>query len=114
MTGNLGQGGGYRGPMTRDELFDALVAARPADGDLVYVERRGAEYGLAVSAPEDGLPAPSGGFPEAWVYWTARWPADDVERQQATFEDLLAEMDSMAGGSDRCRWDPADPWPHGH
>lgn len=101
--------------MTRDELFEALVAARPEDGDLVYVERRGQEYALAVSAPEDGLSAQVSEYPEAWIYWTACWPAGDAERQQATFKDLLEEMDSMVGGgADRCRWDPNDPYPHSH
>jgi len=101
--------------MTRDELFDALVAARPQDGDTVYVERRGEEYALAVTEPGDQLVTSAGGFPEAWVYWNGVWPADDAERQQATFKDLLAEMDSMTGvGADRCRWDLDDPYPHSH
>lgn len=100
--------------VTRDELFDALVAARPQDGDLVYVERRSEEYSLVVSAPGDVVSTPTGDYPEAWVYWTACWPPDDAGRQQATFKDLLDEMNSMTGGIDRCRWDPNDPYPHSH
>jgi hypothetical protein len=48
-------------------------------------------------------------FPDAWIYWTGEWPADDGDRQQAVFKDLLDEMESMLGGSDRCRWPLNDP-----
>jgi hypothetical protein len=30
------------------------------------------------------------------------------------FDDLLAELESMAGAADRCRWPVDEPWPHQH
>ena len=91
--------------MNRERLFSELVASRPGEGDVVYVERRGEEYALRVTAPEVGLDAGADTFPDVWVYWTGAWPQDDdPERQRAVFEDLMAEMESMGGGSERCRW----------
>lgn len=100
--------------MNREGLFSEIVAARPAEGDVVYVERRGEEYALRVTSPEAGLDAGAESFPDVWVYWTGVWPLDDPDRQRAVFEDLLAEMESMGGGSDRCRWSVDDPWPRLH
>ena len=103
--------------MNRDGLFSALVDARLGEGDIVYVERRGDEYGINVTGPgQDLAPVdPGAGFPDVWVYWSAKWPDDDPARQKLVFDDLLLEMESMAGGQpDRCRWDPNDPWPHSH
>jgi hypothetical protein len=37
-------------------------------------------------------------------------PADVPDRQQAVFKDLLEEMESTAGGSDRCRWPLDEPY----
>jgi hypothetical protein len=35
-------------------------------------------------------------------------------RLRAFFDDLLAELESMADHVDRCRWPLNDPWPHSH
>jgi hypothetical protein len=99
--------------MDRERLMTAIIDARPGPADVVYVERRGEVYGCRVTGPEEDLVLGGGGeFPDVWIYWSGEWPADDPDRQQAVFKDLLEEMESMAGGSDRCRWSPDDPWPH--
>jgi len=95
--------------LTREALSDALLAARPQSGDMVYVERRGEAYRWGTG------PSGDGGKPaEAWIYYTGDWPVGDPGRWQAFFTDLLAEMDSMVGGPDRCRWALDDPWPDHH
>ena len=97
-------------------LLAAIIDARPGSADVVYVERRGEEYSCRVSGPEEDLllGGVAGEFPDVWIYWSGEWPSDDADRQQAVFKDLLEEMESMAGGSDRCRWSLDDPWPHLH
>ena len=102
--------------MDREALLEAIIDARPGPADVVYVERRGTEYGCRVSGPGEDLllGGPGDEFPDVWVYWSGEWPAGDPDRQQLVFQDLLEEMESMAGGSDRCRWSPDDPWPRMH
>jgi hypothetical protein len=97
-------------------LLTAIIEARPGPADVVYVERRGEEYSCRVTGPEEDLVLGGGAgeFPDVWIYWSGDWPAEDQGRQQAVFKDLLEEMESMAGGSDRCRWSLDDPWPHMH
>jgi hypothetical protein len=95
----------------RERLKTAIIDARPGPADVVYVERRGEEYNCRVTGPEEDLVLGGGGeFPDVWIYWSGEWPADDSNRQQAVFADLLEEMESMAGGSDRCRWSLDDPY----
>lgn len=103
--------------MTRDELFDALVVARPAPGDAVYVARRGDEYEWRTLAAGEAVmgPLPGEEMPDAWIFHTGGWPqGGDRDRDRAYFDDLVAEMDSMTGGPDRCRWPMDDPYHHRH
>lgn len=103
--------------LTREEFSSALLAAHPGPDDLVYIERRGEDYAWShTESGADMLTARSGdrAFPDVWMYYTGKWPCEDTERWSAFFEDLLAEMESMAGGVDRCRWSLDDPWPHLH
>ncbi|HZI38024.1 MAG TPA: hypothetical protein VFF24_06935 [Acidimicrobiia bacterium] len=102
--------------MDRGELLAALTDARPGPVDVVYVERRGEEYSCRVTSPEEPLLLGGGGgeFPDVWLYWSGNWPADDLERQRELFDDLLAEMETMVSGGDRCRWSPDEPWPRQH
>ncbi len=101
--------------MDRDELLAAIAAARPGAGDVIYVERRGQEYDCRVSDPGENLMlgGAGNGFPDVWLYWSGDWP-DDPARQQDVFDDLLAEMETMVTGGERCRWSPDDPWPRAH
>ncbi|MGH8905325.1 MAG: hypothetical protein ACRD0K_02110 [Egibacteraceae bacterium] len=96
--------------MTPERLSAELRAAAPEAGELVYVERRGDEYGWA-----RGQMFATAQLPDAWMYYTGQWPVDDDDRWPAFFADFLAELDSMATrtGPDRCRWSLDDPWPHG-
>lgn len=98
------------------ELQASIQAAPPGDGALVYIGRHGGEY--AWSVLDGGEPAPHGGgeSPEAWIYYSGPWPGAGLpaDREQVFFDDLRAELESMTGDSDRCRWPLDEPWPHGH
>ncbi|GFG75649.1 hypothetical protein MBOT_30140 [Mycobacterium botniense] len=83
----------------------------------MYIERRGGDYQWRViaapgdDAPDSARPAPSA---DVWMSLSAAWPFDDPARLPAFFEDLLAELESMADTADRCRWPLDQPWPHQH
>jgi hypothetical protein len=96
-------------------LLSHIEAAPPAPGTTVYVERRGEAYGFARVGEDDVAPANfepgAAGTPDAWLYFSGDWPAVP-DQLAAMVDDLLEEMECMAGGGDRCRWSPDDPWPH--
>jgi hypothetical protein len=101
--------------MDRDELFASIAAARPDRDDLVYLERQGDRYQWRVVADGAGivdLDASDG--PDVWLSFSAAWPLDDPVQLHAFFDDLLAELESMADTADRCRWPIDEPWPHFH
>jgi hypothetical protein len=97
--------------VTRDQLFAQLSELHPDVGDVVYVDRRADDYGASIR----GLPIGevTEAAPEAWMYYSGRWP-ETAEQFPQFFEELLAEMESMVGGADRCRWPLDEPWPHVH
>ena len=102
--------------MNREELFASIVAARPGRDDTVYLERCGQDYDWRV-VPLDGAVADStrpAGEPDVWMSFSAAWPVDDPGQMRAFFDDLLAELESMADAADRCRWPIDEPWPHRH
>ena len=100
--------------MNREELFDSIVAARPDREDTVYLERRGDSYNWRIMPAQSLAEASSSDEdPEVWMSLSAAWPADP-EMMRAFFDDLLAELESMADRTDRCRWPLDDPWPHSH
>jgi hypothetical protein len=98
--------------MTKDELFASIVAAGPGRDDVVYVERSGDAYGWRMVAAGE-VPAPTAN-PDVWMSFSGVWPLDDPAGLRAFFDDLLAELESMADSADRCRWSLDDPWPHRH
>ena len=103
--------------MNREELFASIVAARPGRDDLVYLERRGDAYDLRivpVEGPAAEWPSATATDPDVWMSFSAAWPTHDVARLRAFFDDLLAELESMADTADRCRWPLHEPWPHFH
>ena len=101
--------------MNREELFDSIVAARPDREDTVYLERRGDSYNWRIvrHAERRRDASSSDDDPDVWMSFSAAWPADP-EMMRAFFDDLLAELESMADRTDRCRWPLDDPWPHSH
>jgi hypothetical protein len=99
--------------MTRDELFASIVAAGPDRGDVVYLERRGDSYSWRMVTDVETPSAAAA--PDVWMSFSAAWPLDEPARLRAFFDDLLAELESMADNADRCRWPVDDPWPdHAH
>jgi hypothetical protein len=101
--------------MNRDQLFASIVAARPDRDDTVYLERRGQDYAWRI-VPADGMAvtATAPAAPDVWMSFSVDWPVDDQDRMRAFFDDLLAELESMADPADRCRWPIDEPWPHFH
>lgn len=101
--------------MDRSQLLSAIEACAPVPGDVVYLERNGSEYDWRLIDPGSPLPHPGNGaaMPDAWLFYSGAWP-DDAARFAAHLDDLLAEMDSMTGGVDRCRWPLDEPYPLPH
>jgi len=103
--------------MDRAQLLAELTEARTEAGDVVLVQRSGADYrwrrlppGEVPVLAADGTPGP-----DAWIFYSGPWPAADRLQELPPFlEDLLAEMESMCGGADRCRWPLDQPYPPGH
>jgi hypothetical protein len=102
--------------MDRQQLFTSIVAARPGRDDIVYLERRGDEYDWRLVPVEDApiTAATQASGPDVWMSFSAAWPVDDPERMRAFFDDMIAELESMADKADRCRWPIDEPWPHSH
>jgi hypothetical protein len=97
--------------MTRDELFASIVAASPGRDDIVYLERTGDTYDWRIVGSES---LAATGDPDVWMSFSAAWPLDEPARLHPFFDDLLADVVSMAEATDRCRWPIDDPWPHHH
>jgi hypothetical protein len=105
----------HEAPMNREELFASIVAAGPGREDTVYLERRGDSYSWRIVPLDEvhtGMSL-SDTDPDVWMSFSATWPRDP-NRLRAFFDDLLAELESMADRTDRCRWPIGEPWPHTH
>ena len=104
--------------MKADEMFDEIVAAKPDHDAILYVGRTGEDYDWrAIAAGEPMVASGEGddGFPDAWVFSAAPWPVEQgADAQRAFFDDLLAEIETMVDGPDRCRWEFDDPYNHRH
>ncbi|MDQ2751015.1 MAG: hypothetical protein M3Y44_16020 [Actinomycetota bacterium] len=96
--------------MDRAELFASLAEATPRPDDILYVERRGEDYSWHQVTP-GAESLPSEPAPDVWMYFSGAWPQGDPAPLHAFCQDMLAEMESMAGGDDRCRWPVDEPWP---
>ena len=97
--------------MTRDELSASIVAAGLGRDDIVYLERTGDSYNWRLVGAEKPLATTRA---DVWMSFSAAWPLDEPARLHAFFDDLLAELESMADSADRCRWPLDEPWPHRH
>jgi hypothetical protein len=103
--------------MNRAQLLAELTQAGNQPGEVVFVERSGEDYQWSRLPPDEvpRLAAATSPGPDAWILYSGPWPAADrPEELPAFLEDLLAEMDSMCGGADRCRWPLDRPYPPGH
>ena len=101
--------------MKQEQLFAEILSDRPSAGDVVYIERRGEEYAWRRTAADaNALVLDAETLPDARICYSGEWPLDDPERWHVLCDDLIAKMESMAGGPDRCRWSADDPWPRGH
>jgi hypothetical protein len=101
--------------VNRTDLLASIVAAGPGRDDLVYLERRGDAYAWhPVPVTEQHWDLPAEDRPDVWMYFQGAWPLNDPVRLRLFFDDLLDELESMAGGADRCRWPLDQPWPHTH
>src|SRR2546421_10598216 len=109
-------GSTLKGSVKRAELLDDIVAARPEAGELIYIERRGEDYRWTRTNPGDTVDMPeTGGVPDAWVYYSGRWPLGEPEKRPAFFEGLLPGPGAVGrAGPDRARWRARDPRPHHH
>jgi hypothetical protein len=100
----------------RSQLLGEIADRLPVPGETVYLERCGGDYGWGCVDNGARLPAPGHGArtPDAWLFYSGSWPAGDPERLAGHLDDLLAEMESMCGGEDRCRWPLGQPYPFQH
>ncbi len=101
--------------MNRTQLLRDLLERPPITGETVYLERTGSDYTWRFLDIAKTLAAPGNSerAPDAWLYYSGTWP-DDPARLSDHLDDMLAEMDSMCGGRDRCRWPLDQPYPHRH
>jgi len=102
--------------MDRSQSLTQILHHFPIPGETMYLQRRGEEYEWSYLDPGAPLPEPGGdgGTPDAWLFYSGPWPHDDPEEVAAHLDDLLAELDSMCAGQDRCRWPLDQPYPREH
>jgi len=102
--------------MDRAQLLAELADAGTQPGEAVFVERRGADYRWSRLPPGEVpvLAAYELPGPDAWIVYCGPWPAGRPADLVPFLEDFLAEMESMCGGADRCRWPLDEPYPPGH
>jgi hypothetical protein len=104
--------------MDRARLLAEITRAGPGPEDVVYLERRGDDYRWSRLEP-GAVPGLAGGQqtgsgPDAWIFYSGPWPSGQAADMPRFLEDLLAEMESMCGGADRCRWPLDQPYPVQH
>jgi hypothetical protein len=105
--------------MDRARLLADIAAARANPDDVLYLERQGEDYrwrfldqgGLVAATAESGAAEPG---PDAWMFYSGPWPANQPDDLPVFLDELLAEMESMCGGIDRCRWPIDQPYPLQH
>jgi hypothetical protein len=103
--------------MDRAQLLAEITAARARPDDVLYLERHGEDYRWRFMDPDavqaavtrSGAPGP-----DAWMFYTGPWPQESPDEMPAFLDELLAEMDSMCGGADRCRWPLDEPYSRRH
>jgi len=102
--------------MDRTRLLTEILHLYPSPGETIYLERVDDDYHWHIVDPGAALPGPGSAnqAPDAWIFYSGTWPSHDTERMAAHLDDLLAEMESMSGGAERCRWPLDQPYPLDH
>jgi hypothetical protein len=102
--------------MTEDEVFEEIVASKPGPDEILFVGRSDKDYSWRIVPPGGSMIAEVDGVAlSAWMFSTIAWPTgEDEDTQRAFFVDLVAEMETMADGADRCRWEFDDPYGYRH
>jgi hypothetical protein len=100
----------------RTQLLTQIQSRCPLPGETVYLQRRGDSYDWHCVDPGSPLSVPVSGddAPDAWLFFSGAWPVDEPERLAAHLDDMLAEMETMCGTEDRCRWPLDQPYPLHH
>jgi hypothetical protein len=100
----------------RSRLLAEILERLPPPGGTTYLERRGNDD--AWRCVDIGAPLPTPGeadvAPEAWMLYSGSWPLEDPQQLASHLDDMLAQMESMCGGTDRGRWPVDQPYPHQH
>lgn len=97
--------------MDRAQLLAEMTRVVPDPDASLYLERRGEDYRFSF-LPPGSRPAAADGA-DSWILYSGRWPSGQPGFP-AFLDDLLAEMESMCGGTDRCRWPLDEPYPFRH
>ncbi len=104
--------------MDRARLLTEIAAVQAGPEDVLYLERRGEDYGWRFIEPDAAAitasQQPGEPAPDAWMFYSGPWAAGGPAELSQFAEDLLAEMESMCGGADRCRWPLDQPYPMRH
>jgi hypothetical protein len=102
--------------VTEEEVFAAIVATKPGPDETLFVGRSGKDYSWRSVPPGESMSVEVDGVMlDAWMFSTMAWPTEaDEEAQRDFFDDWVAEMETMADGADRCRWDLDDPYGYRH
>lgn len=102
--------------MDRSQLLTEILTHFPIPGETVYLQRRGEAYDWSYVDPGAPLPEPggTGEAPDAWLFYSGTWPQENPDALATHLNDLLAEMETMCGGPERCRWPLDQPYPLHH
>jgi hypothetical protein len=103
--------------MDRVRLLAEIATAQAKPDNVLYLERHGQDYRWRFLDASDLRAATTQGEepgPDAWMFYSGPWPAHQRDDLAEFLDELLAEMESMCGGADRCRWPLDQPYPLRH
>jgi glucuronate isomerase len=103
--------------MDRQRLLAEIATAQAKPDNVLYLERQGEDYSWRFLDAGDVREATAQGGepgPDAWMVYSGPWPTHERDDLPEFLDELLAEMESMCGGADRCRWPLDQPYPLRH